>query len=177
MSQILHLFCCLCFLTSAEPHHKHMSPSNTCRHASVGEELDHINLVCLQYLVQSLHQSSVHAVETKQAPPASQYHAVKMSDAPNSDVLEWLATFTDHAHLRIDCPLFRLPPTLVVAHAMHFWAVLEALRPSQALKALVDRGVAQLHAHMEGESFTFLHLRIENDWLGHCQRWSNIAVS
>ena len=119
----------------------------------------------------------IQAVRTEHALPADQYHAVRLTAAPADNVLEWLATFSDHAHIRLDCPLFRLPPAEVLAHASYFCAVLDSLRPSRALHALVQKGVSQLHAHNNKHSFTFLHLRIENDWLAHCQRWSHLAVT
>ena len=91
-------------------------------------------------------------------------------------MVEWLTTFSHHAHLKLDCPLLQLPPAEVVAHASYLWTVLEALRPSPILLSLVQTAVARLHAIGNTETFTFLHLRIENDWLGHCFRWSHYPV-
>ena len=133
-------------------------------------------LHALQYLLGSLQQSGILAIGSEAAPPPANYHSIRLLEAPSSNILEWLATFSEHAHLMIDCPFFRLPPTDIKAHAPQFWAVLDALRPSQPLNALVQKGVSKLRAHNRRKSFTFLHLRIENDWLAHCTRWSHIPV-
>ena len=54
--------------------------------------------------------------------------------------------------------------------------MLEALRPNQVLSSLVQRAITQLQTVGEEHTFTFLHLRIEDDWLGHCYRWSHYPV-
>ena len=132
--------------------------------------------MCLQYLLQSLQQSDISAVGTEHAPPAHQYRNVSLSDAPAGDMLGWLANFSDHAHVRLGCTLLQMPSAEVVAHASYFWAVLESLRPNEVLRGLVQRAVTQLHSLGNRESFTFLHLRVENDWLAHCFRWSHWPV-
>ena len=136
-------------------------------------------LPCLQLLLESLHQAGIEVVSADVAPPATHYHAIRLLNAPDGDILEWLETFAEHAHLRIDCPYLRLPPSEIKAHAAYFWAVLAALRPSQALQALVQKGVSKLrgmHDSRSNKSFTFLHLKVENSWLAHCERWSHIMV-
>lgn len=131
---------------------------------------------CLQYLLESLHQSGILAVGPEHAPPAKHYHGIKSRHAPDGDVLKWLATFSDHAHLTLDCLFLRLLPTQVKTHASVFWAVVDAIRPSQALSTLVQKGVQEVSTHSNRSSFTFLHLRIENNWLEHCQRRSRLLV-
>ncbi len=134
--------------------------------------------VMMQHLIETLEQKGIVAIETPEAPPAELYTFVAMKNAP-ADPLTWLRGEGANAtHLRIDCAFFRLPPAMVLSNSKHIWAVLDALRPSAGLAEHVQSGVAKLRSlDVSKTNFNFLHMRLENDWLGHCNRWGSIPVS
>ena len=131
----------------------------------------------LQYLIETLEHQGIVAIEPSDAPPVGLYTFVAMKNAPE-DPLTWLQGEGANAtHLRIDCSFFRLPPAMVMSNSKHIWAVLGALRPSATLSAYVQTAVAKLrNLDTSKADFNFLHLRLENDWLGHCNRWGSIPV-
>jgi hypothetical protein len=92
---------------------------------------------------------------------------VSLAAARPIDDVPW--HFTAHRearHLALDCPLFKLSPSAVLAERKFVWAVLGALRPAAAVQRHVDAALAQL----EGRPFNFLHIRLERDWQAHCAR-------
>lgn len=131
----------------------------------------------LQHFIEALSQAGIVAVDPSEAPPFDRYTFVAMKNAP-ADPLAWLRERgANDTHLRIDCSFLRLPPGLVQSNAKHFWSVLEALKPSPRLNEYVRTGVAKLRGLTSGSpTFNFLHVRLETDWLGHCNRWGTIPV-
>ena len=134
----------------------------------------------MQYFIEALDREGILAIEPEDAPPLDRYTAFASLAHPPPDPLGWLQSFSNFTHLRIDCPFLRLPTPQVKTNAKHFWAVLNALKPSIHLSKYVQIGIQKLRSLSLGGStsdYNFLHVRVENDWLGHCQRWGHIPVS
>lgn len=133
----------------------------------------------MQHLIEALAHEGILVIEPDNAPPMDQFGAtVSLAHHP-ADPLGWLASFANSTHLEIDCPFLRLPAAVVSANAKQFWAILEALQPSSRLEKYVKAGNQKLRTLSQNASnmtFAFVHLRIENDWLGHCNRWGHLAV-
>lgn len=110
-----------------------------------------------------------HASPSRQA-----YHAVDISGM--EDPVEQLATkYKDAEHIRVGCPLFKLQSYYFTGSNQRImWAVLNGLQPSKPLAKQASSLVKQLRGMTHHKAYNFLHLRIETDWVEHCQRWDDI---
>jgi hypothetical protein len=97
------------------------------------------------------------------SPPAVLESSVDLTEEQTSDLVD-SREYEDYDHISLGCPLLRLPGSFM-AH-VDIWPVLNALQPNTEHVSKIA-GVQQLL----GEQYTFLHLRVEMDWMAHCARW------
>jgi hypothetical protein len=76
---------------------------------------------------------------------------------------EWIQS--SYSHIHIGCPLLLVPTTIVEKYEGLLRALFNSLKPAFSLKKSISRALIKL------ETFNFLHLRIENDWIHHCEVW------
>ncbi|GIL48600.1 hypothetical protein Vafri_5079 [Volvox africanus] len=135
----------------------------------------------LTFFLYELAKAGIRMLEPHEAPRPSAYTEVSLG-ALGANVSGALATTYGHLqHLSIDCPLFKMSPGEMNQRLDEpiIWAVLDALRPSHLPYLYVEtmqNAIKHLGA-VNGKPATrynFLHLRLENDWVEHCKRWSNI---
>ncbi len=75
------------------------------------------------------------------------------------------------SNLHISCPLFRLRRTSFRDSTLNVvWRTLAAIRPRREYGRLVEQLAGRLRAAGKARGFNVLHLRMETDWLQHCQK-------
>ncbi|GLC41858.1 hypothetical protein PLESTM_001258700 [Pleodorina starrii] len=135
----------------------------------------------LNYFLFKLAGAGIRLLEPHEAPRPSAYTEVSLGSL-GSNVSGSLATTYGHLqHLSIDCPLFKMIPAEInqTTDEPVIWAVLDAMRPA-ALPFSYVSSMQQAIRHLgavngkAATKYNFLHLRMENDWVEHCKRWSNI---
>ncbi|KAI8467661.1 MAG: hypothetical protein J3K34DRAFT_523549 [Monoraphidium minutum] len=83
--------------------------------------------------------------------------------------LGWLRNASQgRPHVSVGCPLFALPADAVLAEEGLARRSMAALRPAAGVEARVQEYLA----HIGSARFNYLHLRLEEDWQRHCDRWS-----
>ncbi|GBF98874.1 hypothetical protein Rsub_11478 [Raphidocelis subcapitata] len=113
------------------------------------------------------------ADEAAARPPARSRAAAALASVRPVDDIAW--HFSRHRaveHLALDCPLFRLSPSMMMAEHEFVLAVLAGLRPAPAVQPHVTQALGRL----AGRPFNFVHLRMERDWQAHCERWTALTA-
>lgn len=142
--------------------------------------------------ITAMREMGMGAVPQALAPPLSSYTQLSLAQVGMSG-LQLLEGHNSDPHVSLDCTLFKVPPTSMNSDndLTFMWAVLEGLVPNQHHQSVIKQAAAALHKiHMSNMSnsrgqpirqsnqtrhvYNVLHLRIEDDWLFHCNRWSNI---
>ena len=72
------------------------------------------------------------------------------------------------AHLSVECPLFKLDAAVVSRHREVVESVLSSLVPAPTQKAKIEE---LKRALSNSGHYNFLHLRVERDWIKHCETW------
>ncbi|KAG2452983.1 hypothetical protein HYH02_002320 [Chlamydomonas schloesseri] len=135
----------------------------------------------LQYFLHQMAKAGVRVLEPHEAPLPSAYTEVSLGSL-GANVSGALNTSYSHVqHLAVDCPLFKMSPPELDARQDEpiIWAVLDAMRPADKPWEYVEEmqhAILQLGG-LNGKpatKYNFLHLRMENDWVEHCKRWTSI---
>ena len=74
----------------------------------------------------------------------------------------------------VDCPIFRVPPQLLLKHEALILAALGGLQPTGEAAAMTAQLEGRLRRLSPDRRFNVLHLRAEDDWILHCARWENM---
>ncbi|KAL6753995.1 hypothetical protein V8C86DRAFT_404853 [Haematococcus lacustris] len=110
-------------------------------------------------------------------PPSSPPPTFFSIEAAGFNGLSQLQGLASSPAVATDCPLFHIAPGDIAKadDTAVVWAVLNGLQPNQ-LPARQAQAVLQRLSHRPGgrEGFNMLHLRIEEDWVAHCDRWEHI---
>lgn len=83
-------------------------------------------------------------------------------------------TYSAQQHIRLDCPMFRVPPDVITARASLAFAIMDAMQPSARLMGMLQRVDGKLRSLTKAKAYNVLHLRAETDWVLHCKRWENL---
>ena len=75
----------------------------------------------------------------------------------------------DVQHIRVGCPLLRLPARTTAKYAMLFFD-LAGVPPTKRLLSFLRKELERIPDHSNG--YNVLHARIEEDWMRHCKEWS-----
>ncbi|KAL4421857.1 hypothetical protein ABPG77_001339 [Micractinium sp. CCAP 211/92] len=78
-------------------------------------------------------------------------------------------------HVRVDCPLSKVPPDLVAKHEGLVLAALDALQPVSRLRDVVARAQQRLQGLSSAAAYNVLHLRAERSWVQQCAKWEGTA--
>ncbi|KAG2482987.1 hypothetical protein HYH03_018113 [Edaphochlamys debaryana] len=135
----------------------------------------------LNFFLHELAKRGIRVLEPQDAPKESAYTRVELASVNGNIVGGINNTYKDVLHVTVDCPLFKLTPGELSAKADEpvIWSVLDAMRPADKAfeyAASMQHAILKLGG-LNGKAATkynFLHLRMENDWVAHCERWSNI---
>lgn len=100
-----------------------------------------------------------------QIPPPSAH-----LDLTLGNTLGQLAEAHMEPHVRLSCPLLRVPPRLYSRHRQLTWRALAALQPSPHLARVAADVEALVLRDAGSEAFNVLHLRLESDWERHCSQ-------
>jgi hypothetical protein len=97
------------------------------------------------------------------SPPAVLKSSVNLTEEQTSDLVH-SREYDDYNHISLGCPLLRLPGSFMAD--VNIWPVLNALQPNTHYISKIARAQELL-----GDRYSFLHLRMEMDWIAHCARW------
>lgn len=82
------------------------------------------------------------------------------------------STFARIRHVHVGCPVLSLSAQVVLLHKDFFWDIVtQGLAPSSSVLSIMNSRRKQLFGN---RPYNVLHLRIENDWINFCKRWSAI---
>eukprot|EP00798_Chlamydomonas_sp_ICE-L_P023584 gene23584-9112_t len=128
----------------------------------------------VEYFKYTLDSVGIEVLDSRDAPPNTSCTYVDISKL-QGDVVEGLAVHRSVNHLSIGCPLFRLDGLYFEGNNDHIlWATLNGMRPNTHLDKIVSAITKKLKSESPDNRFNFVHLRIEDDWVLHCIRWSHI---
>ncbi|GLI69846.1 hypothetical protein VaNZ11_014563 [Volvox africanus] len=170
--------------------------------ASANNQIPFSDMYDQPYFIQAMAAAGLRVMAPEEAPPITSYTTVSLVPYGWSATAPLAEQYSDKLHVAVDCPLLKMAASELTASDWEFmWAVLDALRPNPQAAAALDLALTRLvqrqrHSSREGRgevraeaatgsaeadaaassssSFNFLHLRIENDWVAHCQRWASI---
>lgn len=101
--------------------------------------------------------------------------AVSVKAGSYRDLLSVLnTTYSAQQHIRLDCPMFRVPPDVLTAQASLVFGIMDAMQPSTRLMGMLQRVDAKLRSLTKAKAYNVLHLRAEIDWVLHCKRWEHL---
>ncbi|KAG2487834.1 hypothetical protein HYH03_013551 [Edaphochlamys debaryana] len=133
------------------------------------------------YFLSEMAKSGVRVLPPEEAPLFSVYNVVALGSLNGANMTASLQKYDDVANLAIDCPLFKLAPAEMdpVQDEPIIWAILDAMRPAPHVRKHVESFQAAIRRFGGSDGkpapkYNFLHLRMENDWVEHCKRWSSI---
>ncbi|KAG2499755.1 hypothetical protein HYH03_002687 [Edaphochlamys debaryana] len=150
------------------------------------------------HFIRTMARAGLRVLGPDQAPAPDAYERVALEGLGWSVATPLQQTYNDTAHLQVSCPLFKMQGgDLRPEDDALMWAALDGLRPNPEASALVDQMTAAIvrlgaqlrasggraSAQAEGQAvagtgasagYNFIHLRIENDWVQHCERWEAI---
>lgn len=93
----------------------------------------------------------------------TQVHPFQLAKSPSS--------FDHIQHVHVGCPILTAPAQLFLNLENVFWTLATTgLRPGVAIRDAVTKQRNRL-----GQNANVLHLRIEDDWVQFCKRWTQIA--
>jgi len=118
------------------------------------------------------------------APPLTNYTHMSFQHI-GFDGLKPVRDHSNIPHVALDCTLFKLSPSSIEPEDLPLmWAVLDGLVPNAPHQKVVRQAITALHklhapaqTDQQGGSqlrFNVLHLRMESDWVAHCQRWGSL---
>ncbi|BDA51635.1 hypothetical protein COCOBI_19-1910 [Coccomyxa sp. Obi] len=121
---------------------------------------------------EKLESLGVKVVAASRAPPFPNLTVASPDDLAKASPS--LHSYQAVKHLQIQCPLWAIPGDQMLQEADTIKVVLAGLQPSQDLLKYVDAASEHLKGLSADGTFNFLHLRLENDWVAHCKRWTDI---
>ena len=129
------------------------------------------NMYNLRTFKEKLGTLDIRVVTASEAPPLSSYSMASPPDLAKA--IPGLLSYQSVRHLHIECPLWAIPGDKMLQEADTIKVVLAGLQPSEHLLKFVEAASKHLQGLSADGAFNFLHLRLENDWVAHCKRWSN----
>ncbi|GFR46701.1 hypothetical protein Agub_g8320 [Astrephomene gubernaculifera] len=149
--------------------------------AQGANKVDFSEVYDLTYFLYEMAKAGIRILEPHEAPMHSAYMDVSLGTLGANVTGALNASYGHVRHLSVDCPLFKMTPQEMNQHEDEpvIWAALDAMRPADKLYEYVERmqhAIKQLGGvgGKPAPKYNFLHLRMENDWVEHCKRWSSI---
>ncbi|KAJ9509652.1 hypothetical protein QJQ45_011339 [Haematococcus lacustris] len=107
----------------------------------------------------------------------AQLHATAVDVSGMADVVDQLSlNYNSTQHISIGCPIFKLTAsTFTGVNKRVMWAIADGLQPSQRLAQSINSIVTSMQRMTPSHTFNYVHLRMEGDWVLHCERWEHIA--
>eukprot|EP00798_Chlamydomonas_sp_ICE-L_P003118 gene3118-13131_t len=128
----------------------------------------------VDYFKLMLDSVGMEVLDSRDAPPISAYTFVDMNSL-QGDLVEALHVHRSVNHMSIGCTLFKLDGLYFSGRNNRIlWTALNAMRPNKNIEKTVTAITKKLKSESPNKRFTFVHLRIEDDWVLHCIRWSHI---
>ncbi|GIL68281.1 hypothetical protein Vafri_21570 [Volvox africanus] len=168
-------------------------------HARVYLQIPFSDMYDQPYFIQAMAAAGLRVIAPEEAPPMTSYTEVSLVPYGWSATAPLAQQYGNELHVAVDCPFLKIMASELTAADWEFlWTVLDALRPNPQAAAVLDLAVARMaqrrpNSSREGaagteassgsteadaadgsSSFNFVHLRIENDWVAHCERWTSI---
>lgn len=127
-----------------------------------------------EHLISQLSAVGVEMLRPHEAPPKELYTTVDITGMADP-VAELNSQHKSTNHLYVGCPLFRLHQYYFTgANNRIMWAVLAGIQTSKKLSNAIHPITKKLSGMSRSHKYNFVHLRIEEDWVAHCQRWTKI---
>ena len=137
-----------------------------------GNRISMSHVYDVSYFEQKLAEVSVKIMLPEIAPSRETYVIKSIQNEPDS--MMKLRVYSIFPHLLVDCTFLTLRPDFVEENKDLLWQIFAALRPAPEFQKLISTGIQSLQNAAPGSGYNFLHVRLENDWVSHCERWSNI---
>ena len=120
--------------------------------------------------VKGMKAAGIHVLDKDSDLFSSSDQVVRVPSQHLQSLLEFgdSSTYGNSAHLSVECPLFKLDAAVVGRHRELVERVLSSLVPAPLHKAEIDELKSDLSTTGH---YNFLHLRIESDWINHCETW------
>jgi hypothetical protein len=93
------------------------------------------------------------------------------SQARPTALVTYLRKQRAHQHIKIGCPAFRLPASLMEQHEDLLQAAAEGLLPSKRFQSLIAARRQRILDKPGSAAYNLIHLRVEKDWFALCKWW------